>query len=561
MDPRLAAPGVSRTPEFERILNLPRRAKLPADDATPVFRKPGGTMTLRPLQSAALIEAAGSSGGFMSLGVGEGKTLITLLLPEAMQARCAVLLVPAQLKAQLLKQDVPNYGIHFRLPKICNGYGPIVGDRELWIVAYSELSSATQGDVLERIKPDLIIADEAHNLRHKDAARTKRFLRYFKANPGTKFVALSGTMTTRSVRDYAHLIELALRKNSPVPVGYRELESWAEALDVSEEPAPPGALMLFCNEGENARQGFRRRLVESYGVVASEEASLGTSLIIRGRDPGMSKLAVYALATLRRTWCWDEEEYEDAMSLSRVARQLALGFYYKWDWPGGKSDDEWIRYRANWHAAVRHFLTYNNRPGLDSPLLVAAATARGDLPKLAEFWGAWAAVKDRKPPPVIPVWLDAFMIEDVARWAQEGPGIVWVEHTAVGEKIAADLGFPYFGPGSDAALLQATPENTPMGVIVCSMKAHGTGKNLQAWSRNLVTCPPANGAVWEQLLGRTHRPGQLADEVTVDVYLHTNEFKAAWVSALNDARYREDTTGQKDRLNYASKIFVDGPTV
>jgi hypothetical protein len=67
--------------------------------------------------------------------------------------------------------------------------------------------------------------------------------------------------------------------------------------------------------------------------------------------------------------------------------------------------------------------------------------------------------------------------------------------------------------------------------------------------------------VWEQTIARTHRPGQEADDVYVDIFQHTDELETAYFSAVLDARYIEATQGQKQKLLYARKVncgFVEG---
>ena len=76
--------------------------------------------------------------------------------------------------------------------------------------------------------------------------------------------------------------------------------------------------------------------------------------------------------------------------------------------------------------------------------------------------------------------------------------------------------------------------------VCASPRAHGTGKNLQQFARNLVANPPSDGATWEQLIGRTHRQGQEADEVTVEVYRHTAPFLEAVEKARDLPVHRGD---------------------
>ena len=84
--------------------------------------------------------------------------------------------------------------------------------------------------------------------------------------------------------------------------------------------------------------------------------------------------------------------------------------------------------------------------------------------------------------------------------------------------------------------------------VVASIRAHGTGKNLQQFARAHVANPPSDGATWEQLLGRLHRTGQEADEVTFSTYRHTEAFRAAVEKARDLSEYIEGTLGTTQRL-------------
>lgn len=556
--------GVGESAEFFRIKGLSRRVldltKVP--DLTERYRKPGGTMSLWPIQSAGLAEAEKADGLFAPIGVGHGKSLLSFLLPVAMRAKKAVIMLPPQLKRKALELDIPALYRHWQIPT----------DR-IRIIAYSELSNAKCAQLLEEIAPDLIVIDEGHNLRHKTAARTKRFLRYMKAHPECRLAVLSGTITNRTIMDYQHLIELTHRKNSPVPAHWGVLTEWADALDVPRpncDPMMPGVLLSFCTQEElgqingrsptdaqpYVRAGFRRRLVETLGVVATEEGAIGTSLVIQGLHPIVPAEVKARIDDLRNRWVIDEEELVDPMSVARVARELAGGFFYRWVWPNGVKDTEWLLARSAWNKELRQILKLN-RKGLDSPLEVIRAIQAGKL--RSQNWEAWDKVRGRynPTPPTEAVWVSDYLVDEAVRWARENcsksePGIIWYSWDAFGTAVALKGGFPLYGPGMKHDPSFADPKNEP--VIVCSLTAHGTGKNLQKYMRNLITTPPGSGSVMEQGIARTHRPGQMADEVTVDLFLHTKEMQSAFEKALADAEYVEQTQGQKQKLLYAERI-------
>ena len=120
----------------------------------------------------------------------------------------------------------------------------------------------------------------------------------------------------------------------------------------------------------------------------------------------------------------------------------------------------------------------------------------------------------------------------------------------MGQAVAIAGGFPFYGPGQEASetILQEKGDKT----IVASVRAHGTGRNLQMYNRNLFVQPPVD---WEQNLGRTHRTGQQADEVTAWVYRHTEELVEAFEASMNRARYVQETTGARQRLLFAARTF------
>lgn len=509
-------------------------------------------MNLRPIQALALDESSTVGGLLGPIGVGEGKTLITLLLPMELNVRTAVLLVPAQLKKQLLEVDYPRYAQHFVLPNLADGAWDPAVKPVLYVISYNELSSPKKYDLLNKLKPDLIICDEAHALKHTSAARTKRFLRYFKANPGTKLCALSGTITAKSIRDFAHLSKLALGDGTPTPLAWPVLEEWANALDPIENRSPPGELVRLCKPGEEARDGFRRRLVETRGVVVSPPETLGVSLVIRERSVSLPTIVSDHLEVLRDTWCTPGgEEITDALSFSRFARQLASGFYYRWIWPRGEPKhirEEWVDARRDWHREIRWYLSSKASVGMDSPNLLALAASSGRWQ--ADSWGRWDAIRGKARPETEAVWMDDYLVRDALSWALTNIGIIWYEHDAEAKKFAElEPALPIFGPGNGAIISESGTRT-----ILASRRAHGTGKNLQMFNKQLVLNPVSNGAIWEQLLGRMHRTGQQADEVTCDVYLHTLEMLNSLNGARKDAEYIEQIKGSRQRLCYANYI-------
>lgn len=550
--------GVQRTKEFERVLHLPRRV-LDLDnvpDLTPVFRhtefcKGGcllckrGPARLFPIQSAMLMEAAENNGLFAGAAVGSGKELTALLLAGALESKMTLYFVKPALKTQLLTRDLPLYARHFNVSEPSDTFH---------IVTYSDLSQTKNAYLLDDFEPDLYILNEAQAVRRTQSARTKRLHDSAKKNPNARWCILTGTPVKSSVLDYSKLLQLALKGFCPLPLDYTTLRDWALAIDPPNVAKTgfimrPGVLDQFCEDGESVQHGYRRRLVQTPGVVMSEEGSLGAPLIIEREHWTPDVVTTAALNELEKKWSWDGVEYDEAALVSEVRSQIASGFYYKLDWPNGVVDTEWVEAKNAWARFVRNY-TRRSVHGRDSAKLVWNACARGEL--LSEEFDAWKLVYKRKAPPKKTVWISEWFIDRLLEEADRmGTGIVWFDHEAIGEKLR-ERGYDdfLFVAGDDKRIQETTAP------LIFSSYAHSTGKNLQdRYSKNLVLEPPANSEAWEQLLGRTHREGQLADEVHVKVVTTCSTHERALVNTWKEElKVTFDTTGARRKLFIASRI-------
>ena len=545
LDATIARLKAKRGPdEIDRVRELLRRPAEPCTDRTEFYARAGGRMRLHPLQSWALREIAERGGLLGAIAVGAGKGLISMLAPLAISHGPrgpshprTLILIPAKLRGTYAAERA-KFSPHFYL-------------HPATVMSSSELSRPESAHKLEELAPELIVCDEVHSLRNPTATRTKRVARFLKAHPETAFVGLSGTITSRSILDYAHLLEWALSDGSPLPRAWLNLESIANCVDVGKVPGPQdmGTMRRLMgtkdySQGE-ARKWMRDRIRQTSGVVSSVDGSVGASLTLEelkciDTPPGVES----ALAVLSETWespC-GQELYSDAMRVAEVERCIAQGFYYRWIWPDGVPDLRWLWSRKEWSGAVRDALK-RAPAGYDSPALLTRACERGDF-RTSELEGAWSDWKTErlKPEPKSEaIWISHYLIFEALRWldAQKRPAIVWYRHTAVGAALER-VGVPTFGAGTEP----------PKDAMTCalSIAAHGTGKNLQAWDNQLILCPPSSGAAWEQLLGRTHRQGQESDEVEASVVMHLDAFKSAMRKAREAARYIVETTEQQQKL-------------
>ena len=556
---------IRRTPELERVLAIPRRNYADSEgehlarEMTAAIKLDWGQQSLRPVQAIALydigmgVETGTAQGLFCTARVGAGKTLISLLAPYVVEAQRPIVFVPAKLIHKTVR-DAEALRKHWPIPgNIC-------------IESYEKLGTLKSAMLLDAYRPDLIICDEVHKLKNPKAARTRRMKRYMEQNPGTRFIGLSGTITKRSLMDYAHILEWTHGMGRPLPNSQAELEEWCLALD---EKVPvfarkkAGAMALFCNTEElgllntademrAVRQGYQRRLVETAGVIHTKEAFVGASIQIASLDitPDIQILSCFQM--LRHDWCRpDGADLANPVEIYRHARQLSLGFYYRWN---PTPPPEWIEARRVWNKFVRTTLS-NNQLNLDSELPVTNAVDRGVIDG-QDFLAAWREIRPTFEPRTECVWITDAVVKQIGKWVQSNKGIVWVEHVELGRKIEDTLDIPYYGrSGKDRKgnFIDDHPPGTP---FAASIHSNNEGRNLQAWSKNLITSVMPNGLQWEQLVGRTHRDGQEADEVTFDVMIGCCEHVKAWDQSIRDAEYSQASLGQVQKILYAD---VDMP--
>jgi hypothetical protein len=595
--------------DMERVLTLPvsDRSFSSWEDQgrswTVRLRRHLDAPPLRPVQGAALAELERQRlipqrGAFFPLGVGYGKFLIGELAGAALDARSPLLLIPPEMQKQTHKER----GIwtkHYR-------YTPPQ------TLSHTMLSQPHATDLLSRLAPDLIIIDEAHAFRYASSARTKRLIRYVVANPDCRVVVMSGSFTSKAITEYLHLLELTLRDGAPVPLEPDVAAIWSAVLDAEGTPdhrarsaldplvawasaTNPSALVPPACVQEAApdpsvryRLAFSLRKSTTPGVITSDDSAFTEPLVLTQRKADVPPVIEEALDDLRKSWVLpDGVEIVDALGFHRACAQISSGWFGRWIWPeraclvcdgaGGSCqrcngsgrvagpDEEWLSVRRTWAAAERTFIEYHSRQGLDSPALVQAAVQKvasgkevwGVGPALVKAWEDWVGIRGRYrrsdgvyAPPSIAVWLDDgdFLVQDAVAWRDAVPrGIVWYRAPEVGSMLA-QYGFDVYGAGS------SEPEAS-VNHPALSINVHGRGKNLQPWSNQYVLEPSGSAQEWEQLLGRTHRPGQKAATVWCAVAGHNWWLRAQMSRASAFSRYIESTEGQQQKLNLAEKRF------
>lgn len=607
--------------EMARIVSLPLEG-MPDSEAVEIFcfdqmlaSSYDAGERLWPTQVAAVDAYQRHGGGIFPIGVGWGKTGISLMIAESAYragARKIMLLVPPQLVPGLVKRHIPEWRrrvpmsvpFHFLAGRAASARASIVQSQApgVYVYPYSLLSASDAVDLLEQIAPELVIADEAHNLRNPKAARTKRLLHFLRElEPRPQLVAMSGTITAKAIGDYHHLASLALREQCPIPRTSSMAFFWGQILN-SDAPAPTGyakglmapllgwARQHFPDETfrqdqtESYRRAYRHRLTSAPGVVATGDEEIGVSLRIENVEfPGPGPQIVEHLRRLKDEMVTPQgEPIDHAIHTFKWAYELSAGFYNSLVWP---TEEELMKHRRvsqpeaelllvrarqhqravqDYHKILRDFFD-GSPPGLDTPREVGRSMSmHGDKHVGATVYGAWLAMKEadfegRPERYNKPVRIDDWKVRQVVAWAQErGKGLVWVYHQEVGIWLMealkeADVPALHAPAGADDLIEEiGDPGRGGKGdvVVVASMPSHGTGRNLQAFQDQIFMQWPRSAQLAEQTLGRTHRNGQQADELVAHTLMSIEFDHVCRAACLNDAIYIQQTTGARQKIVY-----------
>ncbi len=524
----------------------------------------GGTRELKHVQAAVLRTLFDCRGCFAPVRTGGGKTDISLLAAEVMRADRALLLVPASVREKT-KRNAAALAKHYRV-------------RTLRIFSYESLSLAKHANILIDWQPDLFILDEAHKCKDSGGARWKRIRRYddwCKRNDRelVPMLAMSGSFTSRSIREYWHIIRRCLRGSAPVPTDPIEMSAWALAIDekIAEGArVHAGALLQLAkpeqgepsadDERQLARARYGRRLVATKGVVSSggDMPPCGLEIDVVQIPPTPEMAA--AVKHLRTTWetpCG--LPFETAMELWRHEREVSAGLYYRWK---VQPPSEWRIARKDWSMFVRGVLSTSKN--YDTPMQVAVALYDGSWPRTASAWvggetvlAEWQRVEPSFKSATEPVWICDSTLRYCAEWLEREQGICWVHHGAFGRALETMTGVPYFKQqGKNEAGVAIDQHRGPAiaSIMSCSVgfDLQGTAVTEAQHHKNLIATCPTRNLDNEQLLSRTHRDGQEEDTVFARYLQRLEGDVKALEQSRADARMVELTTRAPQRLTVAT---------
>lgn len=633
--------------EIRRICNLPIKEPW-TDERVEAFNRDhllassyADGFRLWGIQCEGVTDYAEEDGLFGAIGVGWGKTILFQMIAEVAYSKKKLkrmmVMVPSQVLNQLVKVDFPfarkripiSYPVHVLGGKSMKARLALAksGKKGLYVMPYSCLSTKDTTEVLEAIRPELIICDEADKLGNRRAARTKRVMNYVNEYE-PQGVCLSGTITSKSIKDYWHLIKWCLKESCPLPLSSNLASEWATKIDAqassSEASGPIVPLIEWAmdhfpeeeitEDTAGFRRAYRIRLRTAPGAVASGDLDIGPSLIINNlpvKNPaeseGWETLEHFRRQVVESFLTPNGDEIDHAIHTYKWLYELTAGFYNELTFPDeqefadrcsiSEEDAEEILELARGHRAsaqllnseMRKWIDTFGRELLDTPMFVGLSMSKHGAREVGDqLYSVWLdhknyeedlttlmlstgahkgtmaelrkkitrSLRDSRIVRVCP-----YKIDHAVRWAESLPkgkgGIIWVKHQGIGVWVTEALRHldPVYCPAGDEynAVLQA--DNLPKiqdRVIVASMNAHGTGKNLQAFANQLFLQWPRSAKLAEQTLGRMHRNGQKADEVWAHT-CNTSEFdQMCFAACLNDSLYIHQSTGNRQKLIYST---------
>lgn len=621
--------------ELKRIVNVPLRY-VPDDEILEALSEYyfqakafQDGWRLLPTQAQSLLAYSDIGGAFLPLAVGGGKTLASLLIAnDAYLAgkQKVMLIVPPALATQLCDTDIkhwrpltifntPIHRLH-GLSKVKRQQLANSGRKGLYIFTYSLLSSADAHEILSAVHPDLIILDEAHSVS-KRSARTRRFTQYLhEFHP--QVVALSGTMTQKSLMDYFEIARAALGQNNFIPNSVSLTEEWSRLIDTtatsvsdfrSDEQSEAGPLKYVLNWARQQfpneifddsvlgfRKAFKHRLTTTPGVVCSSGDDLPYSLYIKN-DPvenpekheGWDRVEELVKQLDEKWLTPNGDEIEEAMHLFRWKYWIqGAGFYTELYWPtvdwmmergiyDNETEAEYILERSKkyheknmeYSRELRKWITNRGRNGMDTPMLIGKNMSdhgsRDVGTALYNLWTAWhdADFDGRIERNKRAVRVCGFKIEKAVQYAKalpKGEGcLIWYDNDEIGEwaneRLEEEGLDPLFCKAGEASNRILNDRKRCKGrVILLTSNAHFQGKNLQFDRNQFYLQWPRSAARAEQTIGRQHRHLQEYDEVFVTT-CNTTEFDHVLFGAtLNDACYVHQAQGNKQKLIYAKYL-------
>jgi hypothetical protein len=364
------------------------------------------------------------------------------------------------------------------------------------------------------------------------------------------------------------------------------------------KPTPKPKLLRPTVSG--IREAFQMRMNSAPGVVSSPDSVVKASVSIENHEftwdegPEWDTLAGLMAQCKDAFLTPNGDEIEHAIHVFKWMIELCAGFYNELVWPEPEalakrkkiSEGEALAALSSAkHAHKLHqffakeqrlFFDYSP-PYLATPMQVGLAISQGktkEMPgKMLAAHSLWQnAVADAEARHGFLVERDKhqvrvcdFRMQAAVRWAQNmfakhGSALLWVYHREVAVWLAelcraAGLPTVLCQAGANAEIKAQFDPDTGRAdsVVIASIRAHGTGKNLQKAPAQLFVQWPRDAKHAEQTLGRVHRNRveEFRDHVTINSMNVLPYDHVLFAACLNDAVYQHQASNRR-KMVYAT---------
>jgi len=510
----MATANMSVEQEVMRICNLPiikdptpEEIKLVTDHY--VFNQSAPfNKGLFPEQVKAMMEYHDHGNILCPIKVGGGKALVSVLVSNDAYTlfgkRKILLMNPSNLVNQLRDTELPMYRKHisinvpfYWLSKENKHKRMLLAQSNragVYVVSYALLSRGEGAELMDAIKPDIIIGDEIHRIASaRTSARNRRFKEIVKKY-SPDLVSLSGTLTKKSLKDYHFIAKSTLQENCFMPRPTMVSEAWSEIIDSNAsgideyntnnmpQPGPIMRLVKWARKNfpeeqfeENLagfRKAFKFRMKTCPGVIASDgEGAVPlrisniklTKQETEGR-PGWDKLQELLKTLLEDYVAPNGDEIDHAMHIWRWRYEMeGFGFYNNLFWPDpakisqhksisldAAQDilDRSIEHhllKQEYHKVLRQWIKYHAKTGMDTPFLLGGEMSRnGSIVVGGELYDAWCKQREAKFEGILEreravVRVCDFRVNKIVEWAKawykkhpNKTAIVWYKNKGVG---------------------------------------------------------------------------------------------------------------------------------
>lgn len=536
-------PFVPLSEEFKRVFSLPWRDwehddRLPliAEALTQRLKTPEGTQSLWLSQASVLADALQHRGAVSGQKMGEGKTLVTYLMPVWLDAQRPLLLVPGKLEDDTrMKFDALSR--HWRRHP------------RYEIRSYSWLSNKKNAEFLEEYQPDCVCADEGRVFSNQKNACTARMKRHLQARACALIILSATLFSDASIMDFHHLLRWCLGPTKiPLPASTEEASLWARALDVKvkeEDRVELGAFYQFVPTREEMRSALGRMINQTPGITITSKPGVEASLHIST----WSDVQIPYQVSLFMKQAWEGRRPDGreiaGTDVPKINRELSQGFWYDHD---PMPPDEWFARRKAFKSVV--WAVSEGRDDVDTEGQVIDMIRSGKCGG-QETLAAWDEAQRLYPTNLVVRWIDTFLIHEILKKTVEFEGrpvLIWVVHRAMGFALASEGNMSFYHQrGRDQ---NGRHINDDAGTTCAlSSNAMREGYNLQdRWSDNIIVVPQPSGEINDQLLARTHRNLQKRAIVTAEYLTHTQQAMSSLMRAREAAKGNEQFSGSQRLL-------------